>query len=197
MMGMNAEGFLEFPPIPSDLLDLPAPSGRDVGVFFSACLSGEQTSGGFNFATQQFGTLFTKGLMVMAKPASSDYIVRDTGNWSPRYMKCTVNQNVARFFFCGEDKAKDINILTLSNGREGMKHLLGECEGAYIFRLVFPTEKEAGHILEKVPKFKPTYIREKDTPLKDTLCTKIKNAHVYIDFATKLIPLLMSMYKIL
>lgn len=26
------------------------------------------------------------------KPATSDYIVRDTGNCSPRYMRCTINQ---------------------------------------------------------------------------------------------------------
>lgn len=26
------------------------------------------------------------------KPATSDYVVRDTGNCSPRYMRCTINQ---------------------------------------------------------------------------------------------------------
>lgn len=31
-------------------------------------------------------------LFLFMKPATSDYIVRDTGNCSPRFMRCTINQ---------------------------------------------------------------------------------------------------------
>ncbi|CAH1447558.1 unnamed protein product [Lactuca virosa] len=31
-------------------------------------------------------------LWVIPEPATSDFIVRDTGNCSPRYMRCTINQ---------------------------------------------------------------------------------------------------------
>lgn len=30
--------------------------------------------------------------LFFAKPATSEYIVKDTGNSSPRYMRCTINQ---------------------------------------------------------------------------------------------------------
>ena len=40
-------------------------------------------------------TLFVLFLLIchfFVKPATSDYIVKDTGNCSPRYMRCTINQ---------------------------------------------------------------------------------------------------------
>jgi len=36
--------------------------------------------------------------LFFVQPATSDYIVRDTGNCSPRYMKCTVNQVMFNIF---------------------------------------------------------------------------------------------------
>ncbi|KAL6577790.1 hypothetical protein OROMI_010118 [Orobanche minor] len=45
--------------------------------------------------------------------------------------------------------------------RDGMQHILRESEDAYIFHFVFPKEIEAGHVLKKVPKFEPTYNRQK------------------------------------
>ncbi|KAL6578921.1 hypothetical protein OROMI_009137 [Orobanche minor] len=89
----------------------------------------------------------------------------------------------------------DISAHMGCSDRDGMQHLLGE-QDAYIFRFVFPTEIEVGHVLEKVPKFEPTYNRQKDTLLKGVPCTKIKSAHVYMDFASKLIPLLVSMHEV-
>lgn len=39
---------------------------------------------------------------ISLKPATSDYIVKDTGNCSPRYMRCTINQvTVKHYLFDG------------------------------------------------------------------------------------------------
>ena len=37
---------------------------------------------------------------IFVKPATSDYIVRDTGNCSPRYMRCTINQVIINCLKC-------------------------------------------------------------------------------------------------
>lgn len=36
----------------------------------------------------------------LLKPATSDYIVKDTGNCSPRYIRCTINQVVSYLQDC-------------------------------------------------------------------------------------------------
>ncbi|KAK5846297.1 hypothetical protein PVK06_002580 [Gossypium arboreum] len=44
------------------------------------------------------------------KLATSDYIVRDTGNCTPRYMRCTTNQVITRLWILGKVVLFDVPI---------------------------------------------------------------------------------------